>query len=209
MRSKCSILTVEQKNRALLLQSTNCQIPRSPSVPPYIQGISTTTMISCFMSQSHMVPSSPTSSPRQPHMVQYISKLSESSLPHLIAIQWISFFYFILSHYSLECQGHSPMSIIHQKNSETLVMTRFEGFHDPVNYVKVKGGLSIDMNFWTPCSNDRPRPPLTMKTTTVGGGGGGGFWMRILCSPERLRQNSAPSSPPWSVSVHSPFQVSN
>ena len=61
------------------------------------------------------------------------------------------YFDLILSHYLLECQEHSPMSIIHQKNSETFVMTWFERFHDPFNYKKVKGGLTSDTNFWTPC----------------------------------------------------------
>ena len=62
------------------------------------------------------------------------------------------YFDLILSHYLVGCQEHSPMSIIHQKNSETFVMTWFERFLDPFNYIKVMGGLTSDTNFWTPCS---------------------------------------------------------
>ena len=47
------------------------------------------------------------------------------------------------------------MSTIHQKNSNTFVMTRFERFHDPFNYIKVKGGLTSYTNIWTPCSYDQ------------------------------------------------------
>ena len=45
-----------------------------------------------------------------------------------------------------------PMSIIHQKNSNPLVNTWFEGFHDLLIYTKVMGDQSCDTNFWTPCS---------------------------------------------------------
>ena len=49
----------------------------------------------------------------------------------------------------MRCQKHAPMSFIHQKNSETLVMTWFEGFFDTLIYIKVKGGITIHTNRWT------------------------------------------------------------
>ena len=57
----------------------------------------------------------------------------------------------IFSHYLCRCQVDEPLSFIHQKNSNPLVMTWFEGFRDLFKYKKVKGGKSINTNFWTPC----------------------------------------------------------
>ena len=55
----------------------------------------------------------------------------------------------------MRCQKHAPMSFIHQKNSETLVMTWFEGFCDTLSYIKVKGGITIHTNRWTPCRKSK------------------------------------------------------
>ena len=47
---------------------------------------------------------------------------------------------------------HLPMSVIHQKNSNPLVIARFKGFHDLLNYIKVKGGVKCHTNRESPCS---------------------------------------------------------
>ena len=43
------------------------------------------------------------------------------------------------------------MSVIHQKNSNPLVITGFEGFCAMFNYIKVKGGVKSNTNRESPC----------------------------------------------------------
>ena len=53
---------------------------------------------------------------------------------------------------STDSNYHQPMSVIHQKNSNPLVIAGFKGFHDLLNHIKIKGGVKCHTNRESPCS---------------------------------------------------------
>ena len=58
---------------------------------------------------------------------------SEEAVNHPLATENILNFDIILSHSILGHHDNPPMNVIHQKNSNPLVIARFKGFHDLLN----------------------------------------------------------------------------
>ena len=44
-----------------------------------------------------------------------------------------------------------PMSVIHQKKPDPLDFHHVEGYQDPTTWARVKGGVKMLLNCWTPC----------------------------------------------------------
>ena len=83
----------------------------------------------------------------------YICPLSFCSLPACSQTPVTKVVTFYSQHIPLSTDPnyHQPMSVIHQKNSNPLVITGFKGFHDLLNYIKVMWGVKCDTNRESPC----------------------------------------------------------
>ena len=76
---------------------------------------------------------------------------SKVMVNHPIARENIIHYVLILSHSLWGCHDHLPTNVIHQKNSNPLVIAGFKGFHDLLNHIKIKGGVKCHTNRESPC----------------------------------------------------------
>ena len=82
---------------------------------------------------------------------------SKIMVNHPIARENIINYVLILSHSLWGCHDHLPTNVIHQKNSNPLVIAGFKGFHDLLNHIKIKGGVKCHTNRESPCTITRPK----------------------------------------------------